>query len=58
LEGLVADAARKQGIHESNLKFREEMKHKVTDKSAKAFYKEFVKVMDAADVVLQVLDAR
>ena len=31
---------------------------KMTDKSAKAYYREFTKVMEAADVVLQVCDAR
>ncbi len=54
LEGIVADANRKQLEHDAALQFRQEIKHHVTDRSAKAFYKEFVKVMDTADVILQV----
>ena len=51
----------KQANHESAKKFVNEISNgngKMTDKSAKAYYREFTKVMEAADVVLQVCDAR
>ena len=51
----------KQMSHEKARKFVSEMSNgsgKMTDKSAKAYYREFSKVMEAADVVLQVCDAR
>ena len=51
----------KQASHESQRKFVSEMSNgvsKMTDKSAKAYYREFTKVMEAADVVLSVCDAR
>jgi len=61
LAGLVADAENKQANHESAKKFIDNMSSgdsKMTDKSAKAYYKEFAKVIEAADVILQVCDAR
>ena len=61
LAGLVADAENKQANHESANKFIDDMSNgdsKMTDKSAKAYYKEFAKVIEAADVILQVCDAR
>ena len=54
LDGLVADAARKQLEHDAALQFRQEVKHHVTDRSAKAFYKEFQRVLESADVILEV----
>jgi len=61
LAGLVAEAEMKQANHESAKKFVNEISNgngKMTDKSAKAYYREFTKVIEAADVVLQVCDAR
>ena len=59
LEGLVKDAQRKQLIHEAGNSVKKQLKNDgFTDRSAKAYYKEFQKVVEVADVVLQVLDAR
>ena len=59
LEGLVKDAQRKQQVHEAGKAVTEKLKNDGhTDRSAKAYYKEFQKVVEVADVVLQVLDAR
>ena len=57
----MTDAEIKQANHESGQAFINEMSNGVgsmTDKSAKAYHREFVKVIEAADVVLQVCDAR
>ena len=57
----MADAASKQAIHASSNAFVNEMTNgggQMTDKSAKAYFKEFSKVIEAADVVLQICDAR
>ena len=61
LSGLVADAQMKQANHESGQRFVTEISNgdsKMTDRSAKAYYREFAKVVEAADVILQVCDAR
>ena len=57
----MADAEIKQANHESAQRFVKELSNgtgKMTDKSAKAYYGEFVKVIEAADVILQICDAR
>ena len=51
----------KQASHDSALRFISDVSNgceKVTDKSAKAYYREFAKVVEAADVILQICDAR
>ena len=61
LSGLVADAQMKQANHKSGQRFVSEISNgdsKMTDRSAKAYYREFAKVVEAADVILQVCDAR
>merc|ERR1711935_365143 len=59
LEGLMKDAQRKQLIHDAGKSVTEQLKNDgFSDRSAKAYYKEFQKVVEVADVVLQVLDSR
>merc|ERR1712130_137124 len=59
LESLAAGAARRGKMFEGqeNITARAQ-KEGCTDRSAKAYYREFRKVVTAADVVLEVLDAR
>lgn len=62
LEGLVKQAENKQLEHKSMEvdTVEEKLKEAVTkkEKSLKTYYKEFKKVLDAADVVIEVADAR
>jgi len=59
LESLVSGAERKAAMFESSRSIKATVVERgLTDGSAKAYYKEFRKVVEAADVVLQVLDAR
>ena len=59
LESLVASATQRGRMHEAASGVVGAVKEKgVTDRSAKAYYREFKKVIEAADVILEVLDAR
>ncbi|XP_046668818.1 guanine nucleotide-binding protein-like 3 homolog [Homalodisca vitripennis] len=62
LEGLVADANSKVSLYEQfedePMKDDEIKVNEKSDGSVKAYYKEFKKVIEAADVVLEVVDAR
>jgi len=59
LESMVSGAEHKAAMFESSKSIKTAAKAGgLTDGSAKAYYKEFKKVVEAADVVLQVLDAR
>ena len=59
LESLVASAARRGNLHNASAGVMEAVTEKgVTDRSAKAYYREFKKVIEAADVILEVIDAR
>jgi len=59
LEGLVAGAAERKKQFDSQMDVESSATNLgCSDKSAKAYYREFRKVVSAADVVLEVLDAR
>ncbi|XP_053154901.1 guanine nucleotide-binding protein-like 3-like protein isoform X1 [Hemicordylus capensis] len=61
LEGLQRDALRRQrNFEQKEMDLKQLAKHAPLEKesSCKAYYKEFRKVIEAADVILEVLDAR
>uniref|UniRef100_A0A2D4J4D6 G domain-containing protein n=1 Tax=Micrurus lemniscatus lemniscatus TaxID=129467 RepID=A0A2D4J4D6_MICLE len=61
LEGLQKDALhRQQCFEQKEIDLKQLAKHALLEKdsSCKAYYKEFRKVIEAADVILEVLDAR
>jgi len=59
LESLAASAKQKQNAFNNRSEVEKSaINLGCSDRSAKAYYKEFRKVIDAADVILQVLDAR
>jgi hypothetical protein len=58
-QGLVAGAQEKSALFERGQTAQVAAVEKgLSDRSAKAYYREFKKVVEAADVVLEVLDAR
>ena len=48
------DAFKKLQVLEETHRIERELKQRMTDRSAKAFFKEFNKMVDTADVVIQV----
>jgi len=59
LEGLASHAQRRDAQFEQSKDIQSAaLDRGLTDRSAKAYYKEFKKVIESADVILQVLDAR
>ncbi|KAK9303438.1 hypothetical protein QLX08_004918 [Tetragonisca angustula] len=60
LQGLVSDAQNKQAEHQEIEMDDEKIKNALSkeENSLKAYYKEFRKVLNAADVILEVVDAR
>ncbi|XP_057332421.1 guanine nucleotide-binding protein-like 3 homolog [Microplitis mediator] len=61
LESLVVNAAEKQNEHESSLNIKiDNLLFPTTreENSLKTYYKEFKKVLNSADVILEIVDAR
>lgn len=58
LNEFIEDARQRGNEFEDKQEINAEKQGDLTDKSAKAYYREFKKVVEAADVVLEVLDAR